>query len=364
MEFRAHIQRRQDTKEKKRHKSVNLTRTPNYSQQKSFPERADILSWRVGGMRKSKENATSHLLNCVMYSRSFWERKKENERAAPTLSHFPRKGVEWGPTGPTDSISKQKAKNRLPQKFEREKNHFSFSRRGWTARKVSGFSTETCYLLSAIFEVVKRGATVGRSVSLVCARFFIDLNDHIEVSQLSELPLGDFAVFNADSALKSLWSAFKEKFSPKSQEYLFRSCRITFRIFAFFSTCSSCFAIPGTERKSWKNCLFRGVWQLWVGFFLLFTWWNIDLCSRLFPCPLHFSFSHVVGSAVLLNGMFTFFFFYLFRPFGVDRRAGTTACVGPEGLRLSRQVIGFAGAYCAIRKTAVPAVQILRGAEN
>lgn len=130
MESRARIQRRQDTKEKKRQKSVNLTRTPNYSQQKSFPER-ETFSHGVGGMGKSKENgtprATCWIALCTTTT-SPWERR-QFERTALTQKTVLSAGVGRGTKGTTDLISKQKAKNRLPQK-PREKIIFHFQEGG------------------------------------------------------------------------------------------------------------------------------------------------------------------------------------------------------------------------------------------
>lgn len=225
MESRARIQRRQDTKEKKRHKSVNLTRTPNYSQQKSFPERRELsLVARVGwGNRKrTARHETLVELRYVHQPGLPSRERKENWERRTNTTAFSENGCGMGAhKARLTWYQNKKPRIVFPEK-SRERNHFSFQRRGWAPRKLSGFSTETCYLLSAIFEVIKWGATVGRSSSFVCARFFIDLNDPIEVSQpyavFRKLHPGDFAVFNADSVFRSLWSAFLSKISPKSQE--------------------------------------------------------------------------------------------------------------------------------------------------
>lgn len=57
-----------------------------------------------------------------------------------------------------------------------------------------------------------------------------------------------------------------------------------------------CLNFPSLHQTRYKEILFSWCLAARVGFFPLFTWWNIDLCFRIFSVSTSACFSHVVLS--------------------------------------------------------------------
>lgn len=343
---------------------------PKLQSTKEFSRTKGTFSRGAGGMGKSKENgtprATCWIALCTP-ARSPFAREKGKLREAHQHEAVFREWV-WngGPQGPTDLISKQKAKNRLPRKIERGKSFFIFPK-GVSAKETFGILHRNLLFTFGDFRGRKMGRNCGSQL-FVCVRtiFHRFKWSHWGVPALRSVP-GDFAVFNADSGFRPLWSAFWEKFPPKSQEHRFRSCRITFRIFFRLSNVLESL-LPSRLRENREKIasfVVSGSFEWDFSFFSLDG--ILIYVLAFFPARSTFPFHMLLVPLFCWTGCLRSSSstcsvpFWGWSPKAAEAR--TTACRNRSfGTMPTGDLV--AKTYCATWNTAVPAVVILREAEN